>query len=95
MTRYNKSEIMRQAHNYRRAHRLTMSDALRAAWLWAKSRNIAKEMDALDYNPLDTKVLLGIKSVDWRVKDKFTKLGYQTRQTHEKLENKNMSVARQ
>jgi len=48
---YNKTSIMNKAHSYRTKHNLSMSDALRAAWLWAKRENIDKAMDATGYDP--------------------------------------------
>ena len=52
-TTYNKKDIMNKAHAYRIKHNLTMSDALRAAWLWAKRENVATAMDATGYDPHD------------------------------------------
>ena len=75
MTRYNKSEIMKQAHSYRRKYNLNMSAALRAAWLWAKSRNVRSEMIALNYDPMSMAALCG--KVDYSVKDRFIQLGFE------------------
>ena len=46
---YNKSEIMTAANALRKAHNLTKSEALRAAWLYAKITRLNKNIDALSY----------------------------------------------
>ena len=47
MTKYNKSEIMRNAHDRRRKYGATMSQALRDAWAQAKLVNRPTQKDAL------------------------------------------------
>ena len=47
MTRYNKSEIMKNAHNRRRKYGDTMSQALRDAWAQAKMQRLVPQKDAL------------------------------------------------
>ena len=37
MTKYNKSEIMKRAHEIRKAHSVTMAEAMRMSWTEAKS----------------------------------------------------------
>lgn len=49
MTNYNLSEIMTTANTYRRDYNLTMSEALRAAWLGAKIEKLDKAIDLLSY----------------------------------------------
>lgn len=49
MTNFNLSEIMTTANAYRKAHSLTMSEALRAAWLGAKIEKLDKAIDLLSY----------------------------------------------
>ena len=47
MTRYNKAEIMRNAHDRRRRYGQTMSQALRDAWAQAKLARVPSQKDAL------------------------------------------------
>lgn len=49
MTNYNLSEIMTTANSYRKDHGLTMSEALRAAWLNAKIAKLDEAIDLLSY----------------------------------------------
>ena len=49
MTKINKSRIFVQAHTYRVANNLTMSAALKAAWLNAKIEILNVQIDTLRY----------------------------------------------
>ncbi len=49
MTRFNRSEIMRNANNLRAEKHLGKSEALRRAWAMAKIHNIDRELDNLSY----------------------------------------------
>ena len=49
MKKFNRSEIMRNASAYRKANGLNRSDALRAAWLNAKTGRLDTRICALSY----------------------------------------------
>ena len=79
MTNYNLSEIMTTAHNYRRKHNLTMSNALRAAWLKAKMHKAIREMDATGFDPV-TRDAPGVSVHKlYFVKEEYERLGYKLR----------------
>ena len=46
---YNRQEIMRNAHNYRKVNNLNKSDSLRAAWLNAKIARLDVAINNLSY----------------------------------------------
>lgn len=95
MTKYNKSEIMKNAWNIRRTTNINMSTALKAAWALAKAMNAAEETgkdsgwnykvsanDWIKYGKNRTYISTRIYTNAWNLKREI-KMGYVDNMTGE------------